>query len=122
MKKRMVVWYAFACLLMSCGRHDGNSDITYKDKDDIYTMKAYFNSNRNRAVEDFMNEKIGNKNNFSFSNTETDANITLDDGTAFYLLKKPGHIEIKLDKEKNSPGSYYMIKTMCEEMKEVILQ
>lgn len=122
MKKRMAVWYAFACLLMSCGRHDGNASITYKDKDDTYTMKAFFNSNRNKAVEHFMNEKIGNKNDLSFINTEMDAEMLLKDGTSFYLLKKPGHIEIKMDKEKNSSKAYFSVKSMCEEMKEVLLQ
>jgi hypothetical protein len=122
MKKRMAVWYAFACLLMSCERHDGKTSITYKDKDDTYSMKAFFNSNRNKAVEYFMNEKIGNKNNLSFINTEMDAEMRLNDGTSFYLLKKPGHIEIKLDKAKNSPQAYFSVKSMCEEMKEVLTQ
>lgn len=122
MKNRMAVWYALACLLVSCGRHDGNTSITYKDKDDIYSMKAFFNIDRNKAVEHFMNEKIGNKNDLSFLNTEMDASITLKDGTSFYLLKKPGHIEVRLDKEKNSANAYYSVKSMCEEMKEVMLQ
>ncbi|MFT3980148.1 MAG: hypothetical protein QM687_06725 [Ferruginibacter sp.] len=122
MKKRNGLFFALACLLISCGRHNNhNTQISYKDKRNIYSMHAHFDKNKTRAVEHFMNNAIGRKSNVSFTNMVTDATITLDDGTNFYMKKSPGELEIELDKNKNSSISYYTVKSMCEGIKEVIL-
>lgn len=121
MKKRTGLFYALAALLLSCGHHENNS-ISFKDKDSYYYMKASFNKNRTRAVEHYMNSKIGRKNNMSFLNVESNADFTLDDGTRFHLKKYPGFIEIELDKTANSSRSYYEVKEMCEGIKDVIMQ
>ncbi|MBC7935671.1 MAG: hypothetical protein H7Y86_10010 [Rhizobacter sp.] len=121
MKKRNGLFYALAALLISCGHHNGDTDISYKDQDQYYQMNARFNENRTRAVEHYMNSTIGKKNNISFVNMESNAAFTLDDGTKFHLKKYPGHIEIELDKTTNTKQAYYAIKKMCEGMKDVIL-
>jgi acetoin utilization deacetylase AcuC-like enzyme len=123
MKKRSNLFYALLCsLLLSCGYHDNNTSISYRDKDQYYSMNANFSEKRMRTVERYMNERIGRKNNISFSNTQTNAMFTLDDGTKFHMEKYPGHIEIKLDKTENTHKAYRNIKEMCEGMKNVILK
>ena len=122
MKKRLGLLYALTCLLISCGRHDGNTAISYKDKGDLYSMHARFDKSKTRAVEQYMNDAIGRKNNISFSNVESDATFTLEDGTSFYLKKSPGRLKIELDKSKNSNRSFYSIKSMCEGIKEVVVK
>jgi len=67
-----------------------------------------------------MNDKIGRRNNVSFSDTRIDGRLTLDDRTTFFIKKFSGHVEIKLDKGENSPGSYERIKSLCEGIKEVL--
>lgn len=122
MKKRNSIFYALAALLISCGHHDYDSSLSYKDKDDYYYMKAHFSENYTRAVEHHMNEKIGRKNNVSFLNVDSDADFTLEDGTTFHLKKYPGFIELKLDKTVNSKRSYYLVKDMCEGLRKVVIQ
>lgn len=123
MKKRSNLFYLLLCsLLLSCGYHDNKTSISFRDKDQFYSMNAHFSKNRTRAVERYMNERLGRKNRFSFTNTESDADFTLDDSTTFHLHKYPGHVEIKLDKRKNSEEAYHNVKAMCEGMKEVILR
>jgi len=122
MKKRNGLFYALAALLISCGHHNGNTSISFKDKDQYYYMKAHFNENRTKAVEHYMNSKIGKKNNVSFVNIDSDADFNLGDGTSFHLKKYPGHVEIELDKSANTKQSYYAVKEMCEGIKEVILR
>lgn len=122
MKKRTGLWYALAVLLISCGTHNENTSISYKDKDRYYSMEAHFNENRTKAVEHYMNNKIGKKNNISFSDLESDGAITLSDGTRFNLKKYPGHIEIELDKTANTNSAYHSIKEMCEGMKDIIVK
>ena len=122
MKKRNGFFYTLTALLISCGHHNQQNSITYKDKESYYSMNAHFNKNKTRAVEHYMNEKIGRRNNRSFLHSKTDALITLEDGTKFHLEKWDGHIEIKLNKNENSNNSYYLIKDLCQGMKNVITQ
>lgn len=123
MKKRSNLFYVLLCsLLVSCGYHDNNTSISFRDKDWYYSMNAHFSKNRTKAVERYMNETLGRRNGFSFTNIKSDADFTLDDGTTFHLYKFPGHIEIKLDKRRNSEEAYHNVKSMCEGMKEVILR
>jgi len=85
-------------------------------------MNAYFDKNNTRKAESYMNKIIGNKNKISFINTQTDATLTLDDGTKFYMQKSAGHIEIKIAKDENAPDNYYAVRSMCKELKEVLVK
>src|SRR5689334_6390167 len=100
--------------------HHGNTDISYSERDHYYSMKAWFNKSKTRKVENYMDDKIGDRSNTSFTNTRIDGEIALDDHTTFYIKKYPGFLEIKFDKEKNSYDSYQRIKAMCEGIKEVV--
>jgi hypothetical protein len=85
-------------------------------------MDARFGRSKTKRAERYMNEMIGLQNNISFLNTETDAVLTLDDGSKFYMKKSPGHIKIKMNKGETSDEAYYTIKSMCKGMKDVILK
>ena len=121
MKKRTRLFYALTALLLSCGHHEGNTNIHYTEKDGVYSMKAVFNENRTKAVDHYMNEALGSKNNMSFMNMETNAELKLTDGTHFHLKKFPGHVEIDFDKSTNSSAAFNTVKQMCEGLKAVIL-
>jgi len=83
-------------------------------------MKARFDKNETGKVDQYMNDKIGDRSNMSFTNTRIDGQIALDDHTTFYIKKYPGFLEIKFNKEENSYESYEQIRVMCEGIKEVI--
>jgi hypothetical protein len=85
-------------------------------------MKAHFSQHKTRAVEEYMNDRIGDRGDMSFVNTRIDGQITLDDRTTFYIKKYPGFLEIKLDKDQNDFDSYQRVKAMCEGIKEVVIK
>ena len=121
MKKLSVLLYTLVCIaVISCIHHNGNVNIAYHDADQYYSMNADFSKSKTSVVEYYMDRKIGTKNNISFVNVQSDAILTLDDHTRFYMKKVPGHIEIKLIKAENSYEAYYKIKSMCEGMKKVL--
>ena len=124
MKKSIFLLFGlFSIILASCYRNDGKDiSIKYTDSEDSYSMNALFGRSRTRAAELYMNKKIGQENNISFLNTQSDAVFTLDDGSKFYLKKSPGFIEIKLNKKENSFRAYHTIKSMCEGMKNVLVK
>ena len=82
-------------------------------------MTAKFNPDKTVAVERLLDKELS-RGNMSFANTQIDGNITLDDKTVFYIKKSPGFLHIKLDKELNSDEIYYRIKSVCEEIKNVV--
>ena len=83
-------------------------------------MNAWFPENRTRDVEEYMDDEIGRRSNVSFVHTRIDGRIGLDDHTTFFVKKFPGHIEIELDKRKNSYHAYREIKSVCEGIKDVL--
>ena len=122
MKKQTFLFLAMVFIgLTSCRWHDhANTNISYSEWSHYYSMKAHFNKNKTRKVENYMDEKIGDQSNMSFVNTRIDGQIALNDYTHFYIQKYPGFLEIKFDKSENSYESYQKVKTMCEGIKEVV--
>jgi hypothetical protein len=125
MKTLPVLFFCvIACMmsLLSCmtGYDDGNTSLNFKDSDHYYSMNAHFNKNKTRALEEYMDRRIGRRSNMSFRNSQIDGTLGLDDHTTFYIKKYPGHIMIKVDKNKNSDEGYDRIRSMCEGMKVVL--
>ncbi|MFT3909334.1 MAG: hypothetical protein QM737_07920 [Ferruginibacter sp.] len=123
MKKSVTLFCALLCILtISCMHNKKDLSISYNDTGGGFSMNAYFDKNENRKAESYMNKIIGNKNNISFLNTQSDATFTLDDGTTFYMQKSPGHIQIKIRKDENQPDSYYAVRSMCKGLKDVLIK
>jgi hypothetical protein len=117
-------FYAITCIItgVSCIRSNdnGNVNVTVNESDHYYSMNADFSKNKTRAVEEYMDSRIGRRSNMSFVNSRIDGTLALDDHTTFYIKKYPGYIEIKLDKDKNSDNAYWQVKSMCVGIKKLI--
>jgi hypothetical protein len=109
-----------ACFSSCMYRHHGNISIQVKESRTFYSMEAYFDKSKTRKVQQFMNSELGDRNSVSFTNTNMDAMITLDDKTTFYMKSYPGELKIKMNKQDNSYQSYTEIKDLCEGLKEII--
>ena len=119
MKKNITPFVFVCCLFVSC-RHHGDLDIQYRESDHYYSMDAWFHENQTRDVEEYLDDKIGERSNMSFINTRLNGRIGLDDHTTFFIKKFPGHVQIELDKRKNSVESCWQIKSLCEGIKAVL--
>ena len=108
----------FCCMITSC-KHHGIS-LKYTESRSYYSMDAWFNENRTRALEEYMDDQIGKRNHISFVNSGIDGKIGLDDHTTFFIKKVPGHLKIELNKRENSVDGYMEIKNLCEGIKEVV--
>jgi hypothetical protein len=119
--KKLVTLFALACITMcSCYFSDHYIHITTTDGDDDFYMNAHFSKHKTRELERYMDRVLGAQTKMSFVNSRIDGTIALDDHTIFYIEKHPGHIKIKLDKDRNSEESYEEIRDMCEGMKEML--
>jgi hypothetical protein len=121
MKKESIVLFILLCCgFVSCWHHRGDISIEYSESDHYYSMDAWFRENQTKDVEEYMDNKIGGGSDVSFTNARIDGRLSLDDHTTFFIKKSPGHVEIELDKRKNSAESYREIKSLCEGIKEVL--
>ena len=82
-------------------------------------MTAKFNPDRTAAVERWLDKELAT-GDVSFTNMQIDGNKKLDNQATFYMKKSPGLLNIKLDKEKNSDAIYRKIRSVCEEINEVV--
>ena len=122
MKKTSILLFFFAISIatISCRENNGNISISYKETGHTYSMKANFPESRTRDIDEYMDDKIGNASNMSFTNTKIDGTLALDDHTIFYIKKTPGTLKVSLNKDKNSERSYLKIKSMCDGIKKVL--
>jgi hypothetical protein len=107
---------------LSCIHYNdnGHTSLSISESDHYYSMDADFSKSKTRAVEEYMDSRIGRRSNMSFVNSQIDGTLSLDDHTTFYIKKYPGYIEIKLDKDRNSDDAYRQIKSLCGGIKKVI--
>jgi hypothetical protein len=110
----------FLFLISSGCRHHHSINITIVESEEIYRVKAQFDERKTTVVDRYLNRQLGTRNNMSFINTRIDGDLMLDDRTTFYIRKRPGTLEIKFDKQKNSMNSYYEIKAMGDGLKSLL--
>ena len=125
MKKLAVLFiYAITCIITSFSciyiDNNGNTSFSISESPHTFSMNADFNKGKTRAVEEYLDKRIGGRSNISFVNSRIDGTIALDDHTIFYIKKYPGYLQIKLDKGENSAEAYHRIKSMCEGIKKEI--
>jgi hypothetical protein len=85
-----------------------------------YKIIAAYPVQHTADVERYMSQKLGKESNVSYVNTYIDAEITLNDGTKFYMKNAPGNMELKLDKSKNTYAAYRKIKAFGEGLQPVL--
>ena len=121
MKNSAIIFCALSLCIatISCGIPNGSISIKHSQYSHYYEMTAKFNPDRTAAVERWLDKELST-GDVSFTNTEIDGNITLDNQATFYIKKSPGFLNIKLDKEKNSEAVYQQIRAVCEEINEVV--
>ena len=105
--------------IISCGFPGGSISIKQSEYSHYFEMTAKFNPDKTAAVERLLDKELPD-GDVSFANTQIDGNITLDDKGTFYIKKSPGFLHIKLDKDINSDKVYHRIRSVCEEIKDVV--
>jgi hypothetical protein len=112
----------YLSLCFSCSHFHNNhyTNISISESAVSFRLSAYFNENKTRKVQRYINRCVEPNGLFSNENGVFDANTILDDKTKFYIKSRPGELLIKLNKRENSDDSYIRIKKMCEGIKGVI--
>ena len=107
------------CLCISC-RNKGRISLAVSESDHYYKIVAAYPEQNTASVERYMSQKLGKESDVSFVNMYIDAEITLNDGTKFYMKNAPGNMELQLDKTKNTYAAYQKIKAFGEGLKPVL--
>lgn len=111
-----------ACTCISCVNNHNNSRTSLKisESERYYKVYAVYPEENTRRVAHYMNKKIGDGSNVSFTNTSINAQLTLNDGTKLYVKNKPGELEIQFDKNVNTYAAYQRMKSFGEGLKPVL--
>jgi hypothetical protein len=121
MKKQTSLFIIAACLVViGCHYHGRNTSIAFSESERYYSMKARFSEERTREVERYMDKRMSDHRTMSFVNTTIDGQLSFDDRSSFYIKKYPGYLQIKLDKNQNSPDTYLQIRDMCQGIKRLL--
>lgn len=111
---------AMACLPYLFKKINGNDiSITVNESKEQFKISADFPDDKTRSVQRCLDKSL-DPSGMSFVNTRIDGEISPGNGMLFFLKLSPGHLNIKLDKRKNSPGSYRKMKELGEDLKEVL--
>ncbi len=123
MKKRNLLYagliVAITVALSSCF-HDHDISIHVNDDEDVYRLRASFDEDLTADVQQVINRHLRQRNSSSLVHVFTDREITLDNGTSFYIKTGPGRLRIKIDKSENPEEGCEDLRLMCDEIKEVL--
>ena len=122
MKKQFFLVTGALFLLISfssCFRNH-NTSVSILDNEDVYRMTAKFDSYKTNEIRHYLNAHLHSHGYRSFENRQMDDEVTLNDGTSFYLLCRPGRLKIKFDKTENSAEACEKMKEMCEDVKKIL--
>jgi hypothetical protein len=120
MKKIVIIYSSIVVLLSSCFHHKNNIDVTLTEDERKYEMNAAYHPNQTTRVQRFIQSQLQPATIFRNVNSDVDINAILNDDTKLYIKSNSGSLQIRLNKEDNSEASYYRIKKMCEDVKDII--
>jgi len=108
------------CIALFCScRHHNNHDIKIfvNESNGRYKFYASFPEQQTGKIHRLINNRLAPNGLFASANDYMNITTTLQDQTHFAVKAAPGIVEIKIDREGNSPASYNRIKDMCGEIK-----
>jgi hypothetical protein len=124
MKTIKILICLIGCLLIgACNSnrsHNHHISITTKDSGNDLSFKADYPVNRTAAVQKYIEQSLKEERIFSSVSDVKKAEITLSDGSSFYLNYEPGFIAISFDRAKNSFAAYKQMKGMMAGFGKVI--
>jgi hypothetical protein len=123
MKKRKLLYAALilsVVIALSSCFFDHDISISVNDDEDVYRMKASFDEDLTNEVQKVINAHLRKHHSGHLVYPFTDREITLDDGTSFYIKTGPGRVKIKIDKTENPEEGFESVREMCDEIKEVL--
>lgn len=83
-------------------------------------MRARYNPLNAYNVDECMNKHLRKTGDMSFEHSRIKGNLSMNDGTKFYIEKSPGYLEIKFNKHENCASSYQEMKSLAEDLKRAV--
>jgi hypothetical protein len=116
--KFFITTAVFVVLLCSCRHHNShNIKISVNESVGSYRFYAYFPEQQTSKIHRLINNRLSPNGLFASANDYMNITTTLQDKTTFAVKASPGIVEIRINREGNSPASYDRIKDMCAEIK-----
>ncbi|HEX3008667.1 MAG TPA: hypothetical protein VHO90_13735 [Bacteroidales bacterium] len=122
MKKNVYLFSTFLFVCSAVYSQEPNFKATIKESDDAFEFYTKYDKSKHQDVVSYMDKVLGKSNNISFSNTQLDAKMTLDDKSKFYIKLSAGTLTMKVSKKENTEENYKKLKRMCEDLSKIAHQ
>jgi len=123
MQKRNLLYAALILVIvvgLSSCFHDHDIHIRVNDDEDVYRLRASFDEDLTGDVQRVINDNLRKHHAHTLITVYTDKEITLEDGTSFYIKARPGRLRINVDRNGNPEAGNEAVIEMCDEIKEVL--
>ena len=95
-------------------------NLSISENEDSINMSAKFPNDKTTLVQNYLTEQYGEPNELSFKNTDLHGDVSLKDGTNFYMKLSDGQLKIEMDRAKNSRESESKLKKTFEGLKRIL--
>ena len=103
------------CVILSCSHlHHNDVSLTINESEHYYKIYAHYATNKTIMVEKCMDKYLRKSGDASFINTRIDGDITLNNGTTFYIKNNSGELAIKLNKDVNTADALDDMKALAK--------
>jgi hypothetical protein len=119
MRRNFFTTAVFCIILFSSCRYHNNHDIkiSVNESGGRYRFYASFPEQQTNKIHRLINNRLSPNGLFASADDYMNITTTLQDKTTFAVKASPGIVEIRINREGNSPASYDRIRDMCAEIK-----
>jgi hypothetical protein len=93
-------------------RNDINLEVSENESE--LNISAEFPDDKTPVVKNYLKKELKLSKNISTKNNKIEENISLEDGTFFYMKLAEGRLKIEMERKRNSQTAYKRLKKMFE--------
>lgn len=122
MKNLLLTLAGLALLSYGAFHYANRNDINLKvsENESELNISAEFPSEKTPQVKNYLNKELNLDKELASKNHKIDGDISLEDGTFFYMKLAEGRLKIEMERKRNSQNAYKKLKRMFEGLKGVL--
>ena len=99
-------------------RNDINLEVSENESE--LNISAEFPNEKTPVVKNYLKKELELSKNISTINNKIEENISLEDGTFFYMKLAEGRLKIEMERKRNSQTAYKRLKKLFAGLKTVL--
>lgn len=121
--KNLLLILAVLALLSYLGfnyANRNNINLEVSENESELNISAEFPEEKTLEVNNYLKKELNLSKNISANKNKIEGDISLEDGTFFYMKLAEGRLKIEMERKRNSQTAYKRLKRMFEGLKGVL--